>query len=498
MQTIYAVEVLVPDRKTLKKFEEDFRNLCNSALVVAKPVKGNISVFLKNFGIAGYPGFYGNYKVFPKLLFSPDNLSRQSAYKTRGVIGDGGVLMGINFKNKTPLVVNFFKSQSGQTMLVLGESGAGKSHAVKQFTLSTCKFGAHCGVLDIKGHEYDEVRQITNGINVCMDSINPRFVNTLRLDDILVGETFSSREEQLELAAYYYTTAVEGTVEILSVMSQVTTEEKWYSDMRRLLERAVRKLYSQHNIDMKNPETFEYSENLSFSDVINIIDSFKESSSLRREEVEICRLLKSRCSVFLEDDGPYSDAFKNELTLRDIIDSKFVQYSFNKNDKENLTVMDGVRVVMVQYIERKKQAYRKRHGLQTVEIVEEYQRCSHIPGLEKAVASNVTGARSLNTMTVIIGNSLSMLDSVDSKPIVSNITTFLLGSLRKMDRDRIVNNFELERIRSDLDRIAEKSEYFQSFILDYKIGSDRNSCVYKVDFPDYLNKMLETKDVVEV
>ena len=80
-----------------------------------------------------------------------------------------------------------------------------------------------------------------------MDDENPRFVNTMRLDD------FGCTRENSE---YYFRMAVRATVNLLSIMVNLKENEGNVTDLETILEQAVLKYFSQNNVDSKNPKTF--------------------------------------------------------------------------------------------------------------------------------------------------------------------------------------------------------------------------------------------------
>lgn len=110
-------------------------------------------------------------------------------------------------------------------------------------------------------------------------------------------------------------------------------------------------------------------------------------------------------------EGRYANAFSNELTLNDILDTPFVVYSFGKNANGELDTLDTIRVFMVQFLDSKKHEIRKNLGLHTIAFYEELQRCVNSNVLIKYITSRVTGSRSSNVTVFLLLNALSAFNS---------------------------------------------------------------------------------------
>lgn len=484
-QTYYFVQAYARTNKDLASFKRELEILLDSQKILFSEVKGNVSSYLKQYGVAGYPN--GENLKVRRLLCSSENLASFIPSRTTGLVNKEGILMGVDVKNDLPVLVNYFESGAGQTLLFLAQTGAGKTIAAFLFCINLVAQGHHCSVIDIKGNEWRRVMNFTDGVVISFDDLNPRFVNTLRLDDIKVTK---------EDCGFYYRNGISGTVQLLSIMTALNPNEGNEVDLEMLVESAVTKVYSKHGVIESVPESFKNSADLKYDEILEVLDSFSSSSSYSDAQKELIKLIKTRCSMFLSADGRYGKAFRNEISLGEIIESPLVIYSFNKNSGTVIDRLDAVRIFMAQFIDGKKHFYRKQRKLQSICFFEELQRCVDIPELTRAIAHKVTGGRSDNVTNVLLLNSLGTLQHPSMGDIRSNITTYVVGLIGSQDIDTLVNTYGFYNEREKLEELGE-DKYRNCFYLKFNTGKHKDSCTYRCLIPPEILELLNTRDVVK-
>ena len=377
-----------------------------------------------------------------------------------------------------------------QVIMMLAKSGAGKTFSAFQIALSLIALDIHVSAIDIKGREWRKLLKFVDGVEINMDDENPRFVNTMRLDD------FGCTRENCE---YYFRMAVRATVNLLSIMVNLKPEEGNVTDLETILEQAVLKYFSQNNVDSKNPKTFVNTRRMKYADIIDIISDLATTKSYSEDQRELCSVIRTRCSTYFVTEGRYSKAFKNEITVAEVLRKPLVIYSFNKNADVMLDTMDTLRVFMVQYLDTKKQSIRKEQKLHTAAFYEELQRSNQFGKLVETISHAVTGSRSNNVMIFLLLNAVSVFNNNELNAIKSNITTKIVGKLEDGDIDLLVKEYGCKPIQKQLEKINDKStnRWQNCFAILYDTGVDVDKAIYRTVVPQYMLEQFKTRDFNE-
>lgn len=472
----------------MKIYKKELMSLLGSLNVGFKEIVGRIGTYLSNFGPATY--IRDDVRRFAPMLMSNENLTEQMPYKTKGLVGGKGLLLGLDAETKLPLMVDFFNSGAAQVIMMLAKSGAGKTFSAFQIALSLIALDIHVSAIDIKGREWRKLLKFVDGVEINMDDENPRFVNTMRLDD------FGCTRENCE---YYFRMAVRATVNLLSIMVNLKPEEGNVTDLETILEQAVLKYFSQNNVDSKNPKTFVNTRRMKYADIIDIISDLATTKSYSEDQRELCSVIRTRCSTYFVTEGRYSKAFKNEITVAEVLRKPLVIYSFNKNADVMLDTMDTLRVFMVQYLDTKKQSIRKEQKLHTAAFYEELQRSNQFGKLVETISHAVTGSRSNNVMIFLLLNAVSVFNNNELNAIKSNITTKIVGKLEDGDIDLLVKEYGCKPIQKQLEKINDKStnRWQNCFAILYDTGVDVDKAIYRTVVPQYMLEQFKTRDFNE-
>lgn len=488
VHTYYFIQASAPTKRDMKIYKKELMSLLGSLNVGYKEVVGRIGTYLSNFGPATY--IRDDVRRFIPMLMSNENLTEQMPYKTKGLVGGKGLLLGLDAETKLPLMVDFFNSGAAQVIMMLAKSGAGKTFSAFQIALSLIALDIHVSAIDIKGREWRKLLKFVDGIEINMDDENPRFVNTMRLDD------FGCTRENSE---YYFRMAVRATVNLLSIMVNLKENEGNVTDLETILEQAVLKYFSQNNVDSKNPKTFVNTRRMKYADIIDIVADLATTKSYSAEQRALCAVIRSRCSTFFVTEGRYSKAFMNEITVAEVLRKPLVIYSFNKNADVMLDTMDTLRVFMVQYLDTKKQSIRKEQKLHTAAFYEELQRSNQFGKLVETISHSVTGSRSNNVMIFLLLNAVSVFNNNELNAIKSNITTKIVGKLEDGDIDLLVKEYGCKPIQKQLEKINDKStnRWQNCFAILYDTGVDVDKAIYRTVVPQYMLEQFKTRDYNE-
>lgn len=479
------VELVGETAREVKQAGDDLYGILGPLSIGCQELKGVLKTYLLEFGLATASPPKINKKFLPQLLFTDKNMAAWTSYKSRGLVGESGVLMGVDLRSRLPFSIDIFKSPAAQVFLLMGKTGSGKTYSAWQIALSALALGEYVTAIDIKGREWSRIDGLVRTKILTFDERHPSFVNTLRLDDISV-----SRANASEL----FSTAIRGTVALLSLIVNLQQHEGNPSDLELVLREAVTKLYSMRRVDPNNPDSFKNTSGMKYSDILPILETLATTASYTQEQRKMVMLARARCHAYLGDSGIFSEAFQNEITLHDVLDYPLVIYEFNKNQNAMTDALDVLRIFFLQFLDSKKKAALRERGKFLFCFYEELQRCDQFGNLLAYIASDVTGSRSNNSVIVLLLNSLRVLRDESARDIRSNITSFICGAVEDVDIETIRNEFNRPWLAHQLELFAARpNTYRNCFAANVDTGAELLQTVYKVVFPEDLRARFQTR-----
>ena len=499
MRSVIIIEGLFPDENTMVKYKEELQGILRGYNIGFREVRNDVTAFLTNYGVAGYTTGEVDQKT---MLVSEIALASQTPYRVRGLVGGTGICLGVDIRTYLPFLINFFGSSAAQVCLVYGRTGSGKSFMCFNTCLALIFEGVHCSVIDIKGDEWNRLMDyVPDSVEIKMGGSGARFVNPLRLDDIEIDE---------DNADEFFEMAVTGTRELLTLM--VAPDDKdniSMPDLKDVLSTAIVKTFNTHGVLRDKPETFKRTKDLTLDKVLDSLSTLAKSSTYEKiGKNDLVYKVIDRCSAFLSSEGMYANAFKNEITIGDILKAPLVIYSFGKNNNVMLDTLDSIRVFMVQYLDTKKQAIRKRAKEHSAAFYEELQRCNQFGRLIQFISHSVTGSRSNNVILFLLSNDLSTFDTKEMQPVRSNITTQIIGKTNETDRAILTERYGCNDIAKDIELVSKNVDYENCFVIKYDTGQSissagvkseaRDSAIIKTIVHKELREKFRTRDLKEM
>lgn len=488
--TFYFIQASAKTKREIRLYTKHLRTLLEGEGIIYTEVKGNVAQYLNNYCPTTYQ--QEPTKKFIPMLFSQENLVATTGYKTKGLIGGRGVLVGNEVMTGLPFQLNFTGSGSAQVAMLLARSGEGKTYIAFLLALGLAGIDIHWSATDIKGNEwYERLHSLMSGvIKISLDDSSGGYVNFMRLDDLDCTE-----DDCVEA----YDSAIRDTVTTLSLMTELAPSEGNKADLNSILETAAIKVMSSHEVVKTNPATFSRTRCISYQDVIDVVTELAQSKSYTDEQRHVCNLIRVRCSNYLSAEGRFSSAFKREITVKDVLASPGVVYALNKNASSQLDSLDSIRVHMAQGLDSRKILYRKREHKFTAAFYEELQRCNQLDTLIEAMSHRVTGSRSDNAIIFLLLNSIATFDSPALAAIKSNITTMIVGKVNTDDIDVLVRNYGCKSIESYIRKIhSDEGERFRNaFAIRYDLGYEVDKGIVKAKLPARVSEAFATRDIID-
>ena len=482
----FIIQASCPKTKRLYQFSKKLISMCHEDHIGIIDLKGNLLSYMLNYGPATFKT--EDVKNIEPMLFSEDAIVSQLPTRTKGLLTHRGILYGLECDTKLPFMHDSFESAAAQVTLIAAKSGHGKTLFAFAKAIANCGIGVHCSAIDFKGREWQKVAKYVKTVVIDMDGENPRYVNRMRLDG-MIGRGLDPM--------YVYKSAVDDVVTLFTLIVDLQENEGNESDLRAILIKAVEKVFSQHNVIRDKEITFLKTKDLRYNDIVNAVDELaKQTQSFSEQQKYLCQLIKIRSEPFFSDTGRYSAAFKDELTVAEILDTPMIVYALNKNVNEQITKLDTIKVFMCMCNDGTKQAIRKLEGKYTEAYYEEIQRCVNMRTLVDYISGVTTGSRSSNVNVNLLLNSIAVLNRKEFAAIKSNITTKIVGKVTTDDIKILVDNFDCKSIEDKMQRIVDNKDgsLRNSFAIDYDTGKSTGTALFKVELPqDMLDHLCTRK-----
>lgn len=489
VNTAYFIQASCENKQILRKYGDSLMQLMMKNQILVKPLKGKVGHYLNNYCPATH--LQANSNAARTILLSQENVAAMMPNITKGLVSEHGLPIAIDWQTKLPFFLDLTSSGTAQVIMIVGKSGCGKTFLAFIIVICLVSVGIHCSVTDIKGGEWAVLKKYLQTLEIDMSGDSARFVNLLRLDNLGCNED-NCREA--------YDSAVNNTIGLFEVCTNLQPYEGNEADLRSILAQAVEKVFSSNGVVKTNPKTFSKTRNLNYSQVLVVLSDLESSRSYTDAQKQICKIIRTRCAPYFMSEGRYSSAFKNELTVADVLDTPLVIYNFNKNTGEALDVIDNVRIFMSRCLDSRKHFIRKQKKLHQAAFFEELQRCGSMKTLINNISSDVTGSRSNNLSVFLLLNAVSTFDADNFSAIRSNITTAMVGKCSNADIKKLVSDYDCETIENYMQLIRKNDggKYNNCFAISYDVGNDKNSLIAKTVIPQSMAKDFSTRDILKI
>lgn len=485
------IELKAVDSKELRQASDSLYGIMASLNIGLEIVKSATKAYMLEDGAASPVPMKVNKRFSPQMLMSSENSTAFSTYKSRGFVGGGkdALLFGVDLRSRLPLSFDIFRSGAAQVFMILGKTGSGKTFSAFQIAISALAIGCYVSALDLKGREWSKISFAYTPKILSFDPANPSFVNTLRLDDMNVDET---------TAHEYFETAIRGTVQLFMLVLNLQPGESNPVDAEMVIREAVEKMYSMRGVSPDVPNSFAITRTMKYADILPILETLATSSTYTQEQRDAVHLARSRLHAYFSESGLFAENFRNEISLGDILESKYVIYELNKNQDATITQLDVIRVFMVMFLDSKKKAMLRKRDKFIFSFYEELQRTGSMKILLEYICADVTGSRSNNAVLFLLMNSLKILQGEAAQDIRSNITSMVVGFCEDNDIKTIREDFNKPWLAHELELFAERQNIYRNcFAVEVDTGVETYQTVYKVELPSSIAKEFRTRTIKE-
>jgi len=361
-----------------------------------------------------------------------------------------------------------------KNVYINGLSGEGKTFLGKNWTVEAFVAQFNCIVMDVKGTEFGSMAEACGGVHISQIAGKGGFINTFKLDRGGIKPQQTPEEyfkEMFRLSVRILTTIID------PLPSEITVTTS-------LLNEFIKSLYNSRGVNY-NPSTWKRTQDLS-ANVISEEFSRYAGASIRKAYSTIIEKALQNFSYYLAKDGPGSEMFNTEYSMGEILSNKFISLgmgmlggsAYKNDDILNRLKLLIFEIIMFDYV-----YWNFLKGITTFVLLEESQAIAK--EVMTLYARLTSLARSMGTMVVVLGNSVRALTkSPEAETLIDNINVLVLGKANSDAKNELITAFNLEKERSELDKVYSDDErYDRTFLLINRITRSGQKALIRVYVP---------------
>lgn len=369
------------------------------------------------------------FKDYHGRIMDIDSLAAFYPFLDGSLSVDIGCYIGHRIKDGTGVYIDFMSSPDNQNMLVVGDTGSGKSAFIKALIEGMLAAGMKGYIKDVDG-EYLEICQKYGGEWVDFSLASGKFVDPTIIESALINEIDISRLSKAELLkvkqadAARYTEAMTLTRGIIGVLVDEFTIKK-----RNALEFALLKMWTDAGIDEEDPSTWETREKVGIRILYEQIKNHAFSEDPKVLFKEGSRELMEDLWTYFE--GGQKHLFKYAQSSDWIKDSPLTVFYIASSVDDGLDERIGTAKMLM--IDQMIWQQVKRDRLKKMQfsfgVDDEFQRLINNSAAKKSAYRNFTTARKFNYQQIAGFNDPTILK--ENKGIWNNAKYNVLFTLKK-------------------------------------------------------------------
>lgn len=396
-----------------------------------------------------------NTDLLPTQVITDEHLARQYLYE-QGTIGNRGVYFGSDIKYKYPVLkVIKQKSTSAETIVVVAETGGGKSNFIKNVLLQLLnKPNFIATLMDIEGYEYTPLTTFV-GRKAKVLRLNMAQGSGKYYDPVEIPDLTGNKEIDDDL----YTVSNNYTLGIMNILAGKLVDTDDF--VPNLIKKGVSEFYTGLGVDYDNPDTWGKTKGKRLHDVYLKIKEYTAGQitgdALHEKKLAVDKLMLALGDAF-EKGGTMAHIFKEPVNVVDIIQAKVVQCAFGMAGKSE-KIVDPVSLGLMQLfaaaLSHVRSVYAKAQGLYNVKVWEEFQRWGKFKNSDSTIGTAITGGRKLGDVNIIITNDVGIVLKDDKFSILSNYSSMIVGAVAdEKVRAELAVRISYPQMKSVMDEIA--------------------------------------------
>lgn len=366
-----------------------------------------------------------------------------------------GVYVGQNVLNGSPYYIDFETITSARNMYVVAPSGVGKTVLAVNMAQSAYENGSACVFMDIKGNEYTNFVNATNGYTVSLRPTSTEFINSW---------VMRKEDTDQDHAEAYFKSRIQFSKQQMIILSGVRDRQELL-DLEELLDEFHDSLYISKGAIPTNMNSWSATESLTPYEVFDRFESFLTPQ--KRAQYNIHKSTIGTIRMYMSVNGTKSYVFREEFDYAKILGSDTLSFDFGILAGTTVSDIDEdlfrLKFLYMSKLNGDFTTRKYAEGRRTFKILEESQVVS--PEIMKMYVEEYTLRRSQKQDTVLLGNSVQALSDKDiAKPLIENTRGLFIGELTLDARKTIMEQFGIQHLENLIKVPGSSNRYKNCFV----------------------------------
>lgn len=432
------------------------------------PAYGNIKQKLEYISLIGNHG--NDLKgVAPVMTF---NQVLSQIIPNCGSFNDrAGYYVGINILNGAPFFIDFGTITSARNIYVVAPSGVGKTVLAMNMAQSAYENGSACCFMDIKGNEYTNFINATNGYIVSLRPTSIEYINSW---------VMHKEDTTEEMAEAYFKSRLAFSKQQMIIISGLRDRESLI-EFEELIDEFHDSLYISLGVVPYNMNSWDATEQLNPYTVFDHFEAYLTPQ--KRQQYNLNKSLMGTIRMYMSATGSKAYIFKREFDYSKILESDTISFDFGMLSGGGKSDVDEdlfrLKFLYMNKLNGDFVTRKYAEGRRTFCILEESQVVTD--SIMEMYIQAWTLRRSQNQDTVLLGNSVQALQhNKFATPIIENTRALFVGDLTLDARKVVMEQFGLQHLENYIKMPGSSSRFKNCFLLVNKMQDKSLTPIIKV------------------
>lgn len=480
------LSIRAKDIRTLNNAEKIIYDMLGSMGCVYMPAHSNIKQNLEYISILGNRTY--DLKGLTPVMTS--NVILSQIVPNCGSFNDKkGYYFGMNVMNGQPYYVNTAEITVARNMYAVAPSGVGKTVLALNMAQSAYENGSACCFMDIKGNEYTNFINATNGYTVSLRATSNEYINSWKM---------CKEDTTYDKAEAYFKSRIQFSKQQMIILSGIRDREQLL-EFEELLDEFHDAMYITLGAIPGNMNSWVATENLTPYEVFDRFERYLTPE--KRSKYSFSKTVLGTIRMYMSATGSKSYVFKREFDYARILSADTLSFDFGILANTTISDIDAdlfrLKFLYMSKLNGDFTTRKYAEGRRTFKVLEESQVVSD--EIMEMYVQEYTLRRSQNQDTLLLGNSVQALhNNKASQALIENTRGLFIGELTLDARKTVMEQFDLQHLENYIKIPGSSNRYKNCFVfinnmqkkslypiiqVQIRNGEDGRPVLYKVNTP---------------
>ena len=385
-----------------------------------------------------------------------------------------GYYLGMNVLNGSHYYLNTWNITKARNMYAVAPSGVGKTVLAVNMMQSAYENGSAVCVMDIKGNEYNNFINATNGYIVSLRPISIEYINSWVMHK---NDTTPDKAES------YFKSRVNFSKQQMIILSGIRDRAQLL-ELEELLDEFHDSLYVTIGAIPNNMNSWVKTDILNPYEVFMRFEAYLTPQ--KRVQYNLPKTFLGTLRMYMSPTGSKSYIFKKEFDYAKILSSDTLSFDFGILSDASASDIDQdlfrLKFLYMQKLNGDFTTRKYAEGKRTFKVLEESQVVSD--EIMEMYVQEYTLRRSQNQDTLLLGNSVQALKNSNiAQKLIENTTGLFAGELTLDARNILIEQFGLQHIEKLLRVPGSEPRYSNCFVFVNKMQKKNLYPIVQVEIP---------------